>query len=477
MLIKLNRFIRKERDKESGSAMIFAMMILMVMLLSVTLITSSSLSAYKNSSTLQVREVLKQAALAGIQNSMLRANNSLPSDYAGYTSLFEKYRCNTPNLSSMEAKLNCFGDLSSNSPGTEYNNANPVSDVAVGQFYATGYSEGLDASWRWFTQKLAFNGQTAYYVYAIGYSTDPGVTETVVLQAEFSSIIVDAAGYQYSDISGSKGIAMYRQDVLSPWQHGITGTESITVSGNVYSDDSNIVLIPTGEFWNASSAATNGTITLNSATSGPAGISFATDGETSTCIGCETRTKTIRSYLLKYSPALFNGGVETLCPQDKSNYVNAATWHNMGDVPLAGDLNGTGDFGKVLCVGSLTINGSVDLPAIYDENSPLIVVVAGNVEITSGSNVNQTKKPAALQIITTTGAFEYDGSSASRANMLVASTDGDCIIKGGTFFGSVNCKNVDIQAGSTFYTDITAASVSPSLNGVTIWTSRYYYEL
>ncbi len=477
MFRRFYKLVHENRNTESGSAMIFAIMVLMLMLLSVTLVTSSSVTDAKNTTSLQYRELMKQSAIAGIQNALLVANNSLPSDYAGFASEFDKYRCTTPDLHTSAAKNQCFGNFATTTLGTQTNLAPTPSNVAVGKLTATGLSTSVNVYWRWFTQKLAFTGgQSGYYVYAVGYSTTAGVTDRVVLQAEFTALTVDAATYQYSDQAQTTGIPVYRLDTISPWQYGLTGVNNVTIAGKLYSAESTLTTDPsTSTDWSESSVATSGTITFTASDTGPRGVSYATAGDLATCGSiCDSRSSVARGYALQYNLNL--GAAGSPCPNAASTYP--AVWNSSSGFPTLAALNGNSSFGNVYCVQTANFNGNQELPATYDTSDPLQIYVFGSTSISNGVQINKNGRPTALQLFTQGVITQPTNANASaNIHMLAASSAGTCTVGQGIWFGALNCTSITIGANAKMYFDATASTLNPSANGITIWSSRYYYEL
>lgn len=440
MLIKFNETLRNRKqaiNQEQGSAFIFAVLLLMVMTLTVVLITTTTITGAQTASTLATRDLLKQAAEAGLNNALLQANQS------SSTNALEVHR------------------------GID-NAANGVMSATT----STVTNSNLNLRWRWYTQQVVFPGQkTGYYVYSEGYSNTAGVDQTLTLRAQFLSVPVSAAKYNSTTNSPQYVLA-------NSWESGLAGLSSMTVEPGVYvyTADSNYGSIPIGTSTTGTTVVSNNTVVVNTIDSGLRQVNLAHPSSTGTgCdgIGCDTLGVTYRGYTVT-NEAL----VDVFSPTGNCPAGSYDPW-------IASENGGLLNLPEESCVGSLVFDVDTILPASSSKTNPLKVYSQGSVVVYKGVRVNYTNIPLALQIFSANGSLSIGdpafptGVDNSYAAFEFATHNGSCQVHDkATYFGVFSCANSTLGSGSVVYMDLAAREIaSTNPNARNIWSLTYTEEL
>lgn len=411
---------KAEVEKETGAAMIFAILLLMLMLfVSVMLATTATTQAgVAREQTL--RESYLAAANDGIDYLLATANRD--------ANVMENYRGASKAL---------------------------TSSVRNGQYSVNGIQ------YKVWTEQVATTGSTlSYYVYSTGYNSTVGINKGVTLRATFESTTVDSATY----VSGDT--LEYRVNPDNTWGLGILGTSGASWSGTskLYTYESGRQgFIPTGTSTSGSSISTNGLVTLGTTSTG---VKSVVSNVPSSTTGC-TPTANCGGVNLQYrgnvlSLANVATDVNTACPLATYPAWRSSTSGSVMNFPATNR-----------CYGSIIIDSPTTVSGAFTENSPLKLYVKGSVSITGSGTLNATGSPLKLQVFSTGGNFDM---SAGKANMLYASSNATCSVNGtSVYFGGLSCATVNASGSALVYYDSSAKGIKTT--GATIWNKVYIEEV
>lgn len=436
-MIKLKNLLETHKAKqEEGSALIFAILLVMVLTLTVVLVTGTAITSANSARELVTRDLLRQAAEAGLNNAVLQANQT------------------TTNV--LETRIGSGAAATGAMTGTT----------------STKTNADLGLRWRWYTQKVIFPGEQAgYYVYSEGYSTVPGMTEKVTLRAQFLSNRISSATY-----TTSSNVISY--EGANPWETGIAGLNSVTVQSGakVYVADSNYGPNPSGTNSVGSTVMSNNGVAIQDTASGVRSITFGANRTSAVCTGagCNGVGQTYRGSdygLTAVSKQFLAGGK---CPPGTTYPV----WRSSQN-------NGVLNLPSGSCVSELIFDRDTTIPASFSKTSPLVIFNTGSTTVWKGARVNTNNVPMAFQIYsngsTSIGdpANVANASNPTRAQFEYASALGSChVYSGAAYFGVLNCSNVTLATGSITYIDLGAkeiTSLDPAARKV--WYATYVEEL
>lgn len=428
----------KNRDREDGSSLIFAILVLMILLLATVVVTATATTAAGTARSLISRDTLKNAAEAGLQSAIVAANNSTATNV-------------------LESKRN-------------------VANAVTGTMTVDNNSGRQDGEikWRWYTEQVVFPGKVVgYYVYSTGYSTDTGGIETgVTLRAQFKPLLVTGA----NSADGTK--IEYYIGAESIFQQGITA--STTTSNNilvestakVYTADSFYGHTPSGTSSTGASLATNGTVQVESG-SGIQYISIdktPSSGAPCSGTGCASIGISSRGY-----------GINTENISSKGLPANCTT--TLG-IWRASSNGGKLNIPQDSCVTGLIFDINTTVPANWSNSTPLRIFNSGNTTIDKGVTVNTTNSPQSLKIYSTSGKLTLGTTGTGTGTSFsgyFGSVTGQCEIAGSTkYFGALSCGSVILRAGSVFYLDLASRGLSPTYNYTgqrKIWLNDFVEEL
>lgn len=414
-------------EKESGAALIFAILLLMLMLGVSIFVATTATTQSGAAKEQQLRETYIAAANDGIDYVIGKANTS--------TTFLESIRG--------EAKA--------------------YTSTAIAGEYATE-----DVKWRVYSQQVASTGNDlAYYIYATGYNA-MGISKGITLRATIES--TKASSGTYLTESGNTTIS-YGVSKDDAWGYGILGTEGITFSGTakLYSYESGSKgYNPTGTSSAGVAASTNKSVTLANTTSGlktvVTGLPGVNQGCTpvSNCAGVETSYRNTNIDIEKIATA-----VNAECPN--TTYPIWRASENGGNMNYAS--------AEEQCWGGMIFDQNTTIAAQHTPRVPLKMYVKGNVEVKSGVTVNGSGSPVRLHILSTGATLTMNGT---KANFLYAAaqTGGGattCNINSGIYFGGLACDRINLTGASKLYYDLTAKSVSTTDGS--IWSKLFVEEL
>lgn len=428
MIIRLNDAFEKRRagKNESGAAMIFALLILMVLaFLSVTMTLQATTQA-QSQREITLREAYVASAYSAMETAVFNANNSSNANW----------------LESRRGILNAQN-------GTPPTNTSSVSDLR----------------WRIYTERVVTSGnQVAYYVYATGYVSSIGVDQGITLRGIINGTDVTEGVYN------SEGGIQYRLSVEGSWAHGLTGVNELTFLGTskLYSFDSALSgSTPSGTSSRDVNFYSKGKINITNVNHGLKTGTVTAYGTNNRCLPeniCEQAAIIFRELGFDVDLTEVTDNVNTACPN-----VSYPVW-------TASQNDGVLDLPANACVGGLVFDVNTTVPASNTKTNPLrINVKGGNVVINPGIKVNTSNVPTALIIRSTGNTFTADNTSKS--NLFITAPNATCSTKGSAMlFGGISCQRVSLEGSSTVYLDL---SIRSNVFGSDrkIWNISYVEEL
>lgn len=428
-MLKITRgFVANRKENESGAAMIFALMVMVVALVVSVLVAGYVLTNITITKGVNSISTNGLAADAAISNALLVAN-------------------------SVEGK-----NLLAAHDSPEY--------AVTGQLAANASPNTV--KWRWYAEKVAGTGQRIYYyIYATGYTksaTDEDAKTTRVL---LSSKNVSSASMQ-------NGKIVYQPSDQAVHQWGIAGLNNITLgaSAKIYSYDSYQNRNPTGATEGAE-VATNGNLILGGDNSLRKFNKFAASNNVNRCVGTGCDSLQVDDIAYQLSLSSVAAKVQEQCPLAASSYPSWTASANSGLLTVTSTNK---------CFNTMDFNANTTLPASATPNTPAQVFIKGNIYVRAGVTVNNGGAPASLQLYSQAGseATFTPGTSGAPTKFfgLVAGPTLACSSAGTsganlTLYGSLACGSVDFKTGSVIWNDDGAKMVKSTTDRV-LWSISKY---
>ncbi len=437
-MLKMNEILKRHRNGEQqGSAMIFALVLIIVVMALVTVVTALGLNNLQNTLFAGRYAYYSIAADAGINQALLVANSTNGSqalqDHQG------------------------------------------VSNAVTGNL-DPAYNGVQNIKWRWYTQRISNSLVTsAYYIIATGYSTSPTEQAARTIRVTLNSVTDMTATY-----STSGGIIYYPgSDAVSQW--GILGSSSLTLNTgvNIKSYISDEILNPTSSTGQAQ-VASNGNITVG--TSGAADMLNLLNYSSFTpnrCLGgsCATYPQTKIAYATNLDQLAIS--VSNACPQQ-----NYPVW-------IASANGGVLSPG---CYNSLVFDTNTTIAPGYSSTNPDVVYIKGDVTVNPGVKVNDGTSPEALRIYSQGGTkaeFQQgtDPNYPTKFSGIVAGSVLTCTddttsssVATGTpnlyIYGSLACDQVNLGGGTQVWWDELSSNIAGNTQNVRrLWYTVKYEEL
>lgn len=411
---------RAENNHESGAAMIFAIILLMLMLFVSLLIATTATVQAGVARDQRLRESYNFAANNGVEWMLMQANQN--------PAALETYR-------------------------------------GVGNAYTyTPYSGEYDLDnirWRVYTEQVATSGGgLSYYVYSTGYDTVLGVNKGSTLRATFESYPISTAAYNVS------GTPTYYLKAENTWGNGILGLSSIQINAGskLYSYESGIQgNTPTGTSNQASVATTNTAVTLGDASTAVKSVITSIPSSANGCkptSNCAAVSTSFRGAELRLNTV--TDLVNTKCPN--ASYPVWVASNNGGLLNLGATQR---------CWGGLVFDVPTTLSGMYTDTNPLALYVKGGVTVNSNVNINGS--PIELQIFSRAGNLNINNV---KANLLYASNDASCTVTGNSavFFGATSCASISVAGNAKYYYDISSKSAAPDTSR-RVWLKVFIEQL
>lgn len=431
MLKFINRFKLAKRASEEGSAMIFALIVMIIALATTSLVAAF---AYTNIT-------VNQGVTAG-------TTFGLAADTAVNNAL---QLANSPNGNTLLA--NHIGK-----------------DNAVTGQLASGASP-YTVKWSWYSERVAGTGQRIYYyIYASAY------TKTASdLGAKNYRVLLSSKSVSSAAIVNGKIVYQASDQAVHQW--GITGLNGITLAANakIYSYDSFQTPTPSGTSSNAE-VASNKLLTIGGGNAIKKFNEFSSDGTTNRCTG-STDCANINIENIAYALSLSSvtSKVNTVCP-------NAASTYPSWKASTSGGVLTTSASNQ--CFNTMTFDANTTIPASSSATSPTQAFIKGNIIVNAGVTVNSGNAPASLQLYSQAGTSASFASGTTTAPTrfygLVAGESLTCASTGTTgnvyIYGGLACSTINLVAGTTLYDDDAAKLIKSTADRV-LWSVSKYETL
>jgi len=454
-MIKLWKLVwnAQREDRESGVAMVMAILITLVLVTLVASMTAFAMLGLDKGKDIQGITAASNAADSAISHALTLANSKKGQSGDG----IEKHVGVTNAV---------VGDVAAN----EIDSIN-----GDGQY-----------QWRWYAERiLNTKGDLAYDIYATGYQNSPSDTTARTFRVRLESTVVEQAIY------GNDGFIYYEAPLSGMFTWGAFGTDSVVMksgSGVKTYDAAKNIGYPTISSLDGE-VATNGVMTLDDPLALKAPVFMKTgaslDPARCTGTGCTSRGYERLEYGMSLGTIAEN--VQKKCPANSNAYPDWKASDNSGMI---------NDTSAPMCYNNIIFDQDTDVSPAYSTGRPAIMMAKGSITVKAGVEVNRQKwtsqGPLALRIYSHLGTdfIMERGTSANPTKMtgVVAGSSLNCNIgqnlttpnpHGTTLYGSMACKTVIVEAGSEIWWDDQLVQVSHegSPTSSTLWEIDRYEEL
>jgi hypothetical protein len=409
------------RKEESGSALIFAIVLTIVTMSIVSLVVAIAVTSLTKTADITKLTYFEMGAQSAISNAMTTVNS--------------------PN-------------------GTAFlRNHIGVSKSITGTVPAAYSDQGI--KWRWYAERINNSSATnSFYIYATGYRTSPTEGLARTFRVTIDSLADTEADYVGGSIRYSPGI-----NAVSQW--GIMGISQATLNNGVkvrsyVSDDTLTPETDTGKVTNQAYVASNGNITMGGSSVLVTGLNVLAYKETNPtrCVGnttvCNATAKNNIPYTM--SGEKVRAAVGDKCPAAADSYPTWVASENSGTLGL-GSTNG--------CYNSMIFDINTKIATTYTDSNPLNIYVKGNITVNSGVVVNTGTNPLALRLFSQGGfSAQFNQGTATdptkfygilTSNSLVC-TDNTTSSTGSAsnllyIYGGIVCDKINFGYGTNLYWD------------------------
>lgn len=445
MINNINRKIRNIFDRrkfegnESGSALIFAIVLTIVVTSIIALVVSVALNGIQKTSDVSKISYYEAAAQTAISDAILVANS---------TNGTQRLRETLGETNSVTGVMN------------------------------SAYSDqGL--KWSWYTERISGASATSkYYVYATGYRVSPDEPLARTLRVTISSI-ANAKGVYDAGLN----TIVYKPspDAISQW--GVMGSSKATMNDGAliksYISDNGFT--PTAST-NQGSVASNGNIALNgtAVSVNMLNVLNYNTGTPNRCVGNATECAATPQNKITYQTDLteVTKMVKAKCP---NNAITYPVWK----ASTSGGVLNPG------CYNVVVFDTDTSISSFYNETNPALVYVKGDVYVNAGVEVNLGRNPLALRIFSEGGsdATFKQGTITNPTKIYgviisstLACTDGTTTASPAAsnllvFYGGLVCDDVNLGNGTTFWWDELSGELTQNGNVNRMWFSTKVEEL
>lgn len=453
-MIKLWKLVWKAQreDRESGVAMVMAILITLVLVTLVASMTAFAMLGLDKGKDIQGITAASNAADTAISHALTLANSKKGQEGQG----LEKH---------VGVNNAVYGQI-------EANEIDPNGD---GQY-----------QWRWYAEQVIdAKANLAYDIYASGYQGSPTDPTARNFRVRLDSTVVESAKY------GNNGMIYYTPTLAGVFAWGAFGSDSVTMktgsSIKTY-DAAKTIGYPTinKADWKV---ATNGVMNLDN----PLGLKsalFLSTGATidptrCTGSGCFGRDMENLDYGMDLST--ISDTIQTKCPANGNAYPD---WRASVNGPVINDT------ASPMCYNNIIFDTDTTVSAAYSTGRPAIMMAKGNITVEPGVEVNRqirtSQGPLALRIYSHLGTdfIMQRGTSANPTKMtaVVAGPSLNCNIgqnlttpnpHGTALYGSMACKTAIVESGSEIWWDDQLEQVSHegSPTSSKLWEIDLYEEL
>lgn len=434
LFIKFANLLKPSNRAESGSAIIFSILLSIIVLSVVSVIIALSLTSVKKTSSSNAYTYFGNAAVAAVNNAVFTANsvNGL-------------------------AKLNA-----ATSPST-----------AVKGVYNVNYTD-QQLAWEWYATKTSSIPNAEYTITATGYRVDASDEESRTVVSKIRSVRVSSGSY----VSATDNIK-YEIDPSNLAQWGFYGIDSVQLkNGAVVNSYANSSVVPnTSSVTNKDGAvASNGVVTLGGTATVVSRIN-SLNYNTNTPVRCSgTNCDITPQKKLDYLPSLDSTTQRALsnCPKTASEYPSFVS-STSGTTLNAG------------CYNNITIDANTTTASTATSGSPAVIYFKGSLTVKSGKTFNATKVPLTARFFSDTGTSvsleQGTASTPTRFSGLVTGAQLACTDNGAGattastqsnaklfIYGGLACKTIILSGGTIAWWDELMKDVSPSSAPSKIWS-------
>ena len=448
-LISVLKNPQKARDNESGSALIFAIILTIVTMSIVSMVVALGLTNIQKTMAVTSLTYFEMSAQSAISNALTVANS------ANGTQLLRQRQ-----------------------GGAVDSNGN-VTNQVTGVLPAAYSDQGL--KWRWYSKRIPGSSATSkYYIFATGYRATPNDAQARTLRVTISSI-ANAKGF-YS--TGTKNIT-YTPGIDAIAQWGIMGTTGVVLNNGakVYSYVSDRTLNPTSSTLQGS-IASNGNISLG-------GTAVSVDilnilsynaANPTRCVGNAEACADTQQNKHTYGTT-----AEEVTKKVKAQCPNPAYTYPVFRSSARGFVLTPG------CYNTLVFDGNTTISGAYNENNPANVYVKGNIEISSGVDINNGRDPLGLRIFSEGGTKATFAQGSTAANptkfygVMISSTlvctDGTNSASSAStsnllyFYGGLVCDKLNFGPGTNLWWDELSGELTQNNNVNRIWYTEVVEEV
>lgn len=367
LTMKLHNKLQQLRpDSESGMALVYALLILVIFLFATIMVTGITIQSANSTKTYSTQQNGRSVADLGMNAFIAGLNTSKGSD------MLEKYAWKDSATAGAQEVA-------------------PANALCKNVRNVINVKQNQDMRWCVWTAKVATTDAiSSYYVYSKGFDqanpSDGTTIRAIIEPFKVGSGIVDH----------ETGEVKYNISYKSPFQFGITGTNEVTVieGAKIYSHDFARSTSPSEANSVMTTLATDGVFNLPMSDlkvknlSVPKGSDQATVCKEPNSRSCLTPNYLERAANTSYQPVFDD--INKMCPKNVNEYPE---WKASVDGPSL-NPSGSGPY----CFKSMTFDTQTTLPASYTKDRPLTVYVKGNISVKSGVNIARGVNPAALQV-------------------------------------------------------------------------------
>lgn len=437
---------------ENGSAMVSALLVMMLMLFIVGTMTTFAITGLNKGSDIKEVNQSQLSADSAISNALYVANNPAAGQ-------------------SLEAHLT-------------------VNNAVYGIIDPTVANAGKDGQykWRWYAEKVptTFAG-LAYDIYATGYKTTPTDDSARTFRVRFHSMQTRGASYEPTG-------AAYNPTPSSVFSWGALGANGVALNdtSRLYSYNSQAVSNPVlSDNLNHGRAGSNRAITYG-AGSVFNNLSFLANNKNNPVDATRcTGARCTNAYMTKYSYGLqltsLNSYIDSKCPN--------ATYPDWVASQKAGLYAPATDAAK--CWGNVIFDVDTNVPSQFSSGNPAFLYAKGNITVKPGVQVNTTSStdggPLKFRIYSrggTTATVEagpaidptkFVGLMMGSALKCDIGKDTTALGTGATtiIYGALACDTVLMNAGSTLWWDEQTSQITGDTDVSTkfIWSAVSYDEI
>lgn len=443
-----------QNKDENGSAMVSALLIMMLMLVIVSTMTTFAITGITKGSDIKEINQSQLSADSAVSNALYVANNP-----------------NVANGQSIQAHIG-------------------VANSVFGVIDPTVADAGKDGQykWRWYAETVptTFAG-LAYDIYATGYKLTPTDKSSRTFRVRITSMQTEGATYEPTGPA-------YKPTPTSVFSWGVLGVNGVSLdnTSRLYSYNSQTVSNPTlSDNLSHGRAGSNRAITYGTG-SVFNNLSFLANNknnpvDTNRCSG----SRCTNAYMTKYSYGIYlsslNDYVDRKCPN--------STYPDWIASQKGGVYNPSTDALK--CWGNVVFDVNTSVPSNFSSGNPAFLYAKGNVTVKPGVQVNTAVStdggPLKFRIYSrggNTGLIEA-GSSINptkfvgllEGSALKCDAGKDTTAKGTDattiIYGALACDTVVMNAGSTLWWDEQTSQIAgdTDVNTKFIWSAVSYDEV